>query len=85
MGVRAMGSKKVKLKLIISYHISLQDSSVGLVSPDEVNLGQSVRNYIKLFENLENCVQGNFATKIYGNLLTIVLPIITTIFVILSN
>jgi len=36
-----------------------KDSSVGLVARDEDNLGSSVENYRKLFENLDSCVEGS--------------------------
>lgn len=44
------------------YFVS-QDSTLGLVSPSEENLGDSVVNYINLFTNLDSCVDdGSSAT-----------------------
>lgn len=35
---------------------SFKDSTIGLASADETNLGPHVENYIKLFDNIERCV-----------------------------
>lgn len=40
-------------------HLLFKDSTIGLVSPDEEDLGDSVQNYKTLFSNLEVCVQGS--------------------------
>lgn len=38
-------------------NLLFEDSALGLVSPDEEKLSQSVQNYIKLFEDVENCIE----------------------------
>lgn len=40
-------------------HLLFKDSTLGLVSPDDDDLGESVQNYKTLFSNLEVCVQGS--------------------------
>lgn len=53
----------------------LQDSTLGLVSRNEENLGQHVENYKKLFENLEACVQGNASSGPAASTLLAILAI----------
>ncbi|XP_058118360.1 transferrin-like [Anopheles ziemanni] len=36
-------------------NLLFEDSALGLVSPQHAELGASVRNYIRLFENIEDC------------------------------
>jgi hypothetical protein len=38
-------------------NLLFEDSSLGLVSPSDKALSQSVQNYIKLFEDVENCIE----------------------------
>lgn len=38
-------------------NLLFEDSSLGLVSPSDSGLSQSVQNYIKLFEDVENCIE----------------------------
>lgn len=52
-----------------------QDSTLGLVSPDEENLGESVQNYKTLFSNLEICVQGSSSTAALSTSLLIMIII----------
>lgn len=38
-------------------NLLFEDSSIGLVSPGDANLSPSVQNYIRLFEDVENCIE----------------------------
>lgn len=38
-------------------NLLFEDSSIGLVSPNDANISPSVQNYIKLFEDVENCIE----------------------------
>lgn len=38
-------------------NLLFEDSSLGLVSLNDTNLSQSVQNYIKLFEDVDNCIE----------------------------
>lgn len=62
-------------------NLLFEDSSLGLVSPNDDNLGQSVKNYIQLFQDVENCFEetgGATATAI-NILLTFSLITITVL------
>uniref|UniRef100_A0AAG5DJ12 Transferrin-like domain-containing protein n=1 Tax=Anopheles atroparvus TaxID=41427 RepID=A0AAG5DJ12_ANOAO len=45
-------------------NLLFEDSALGLVSPQHAELGDSVRNYIRLFENLEDCQNSATSTTI---------------------
>lgn len=45
-------------------NLLFEDSSLGLTSPNNTNLGESVQNYIKLFADVENCFNGIEAVQI---------------------
>ncbi|XP_053679397.1 transferrin-like [Anopheles nili] len=51
---------------IFSGHRNLlfEDSALGLVSPQHTELGASVKNYIRLFENIEDCQNAAPSTTI---------------------
>lgn len=38
-------------------NLLFEDSALGLVSPKEESLSSSVQNYVKLFEDVENCIE----------------------------
>lgn len=46
-----------------------EDSALGLVSPQHAELGQAVQNYIRLFENIEDCTNaaGSITTAAPGD------------------
>jgi Transferrin len=50
-------------------NLLFEDSSIGLVSPDDGNLSPSVKNYIRLFEDVENCIEEKGGSQsIAGNI-----------------
>lgn len=63
-------------------NLLFEDSSLGLVSPNDTALSQSVQNYIKLFEDVENCIEeSDGAQSIAINIiLTLCLVLFTTSF-----
>lgn len=64
-------------------NLLFEDSANGLVSPNSADLGESVENYIQLFDDVENCMsETDAANSIVVNfLLTISLVIYTIFFV----
>lgn len=52
----------IDFKISQESRVSFKDSTLGLVARNEENLGQNVENYKKLFENLDACVDGNYAS-----------------------
>lgn len=62
-------------------NLLFEDSSLGLVSPNDTTLSQSVQNYIKLFEDVENCIEekGGAQTVAINILLTFSLVLFTTL------
>lgn len=44
-------------------NLLFEDSSIGLVSPVDVGLSDSVKNYVQLFEDVENCIEETSGTK----------------------
>ncbi|XP_037032135.1 transferrin-like [Bradysia coprophila] len=59
-------------------HLLFKDSTLGVVSYEEEDLGETVQNYKSLFSNLEECVQGSSTTATLSTslLLTIVISFI---------
>lgn len=45
-------------------NLLFEDSALGLVSPQHTELGQAVQNYIRLFENIEDCTNSAGGTTI---------------------
>lgn len=45
-------------------NLLFEDSSLGIASPNNTILGESVQNYIKLFSDVENCFNGIDAMQI---------------------
>lgn len=63
-------------------NLLFEDSALGLVSPNSSSLSSSVENYIKLFEDVENCInETGSASQITFNLLLSFTLIIFTIFI----
>lgn len=63
-------------------NLLFEDSSLGLVSPNDVALSQSVKNYIQLFEDVENCMAeetGGAAAVVINILLTFSLVMFTAL------
>lgn len=62
-------------------NLLFEDSSLGLVSPNSTTLSQSVQNYIKLFEDVENCIEetGSAQSIAINILLTFSLVLFTTL------
>jgi hypothetical protein len=63
-------------------NLLFEDSSLGLVSPNDVALSQSVKNYIQLFEDVENCLAdetGSSAAVAINILLTFSLVMFTAL------
>lgn len=58
-------------------NLLFEDSSLGLVSPNDSSLSNSVQNYIKLFEDVENCIDES------GSALTISVNILLTLSLVL--
>lgn len=58
-------------------NLLFEDSSLGLVSPNDSSLSTSVQNYIKLFEDVENCFDES------GSGLTISVNILLTLSLVL--
>ena len=58
-------------------NLLFEDSSLGLVSPNDSSLSNSVQNYIKLFEDVENCMDDS------GSALTISVNILLTLSLVL--
>ncbi|CRK97686.1 CLUMA_CG011066, isoform A [Clunio marinus] len=63
-------------------NLLFEDSSLGLVSPNDTALSQSVQNYIQLFTDVENCISDTAGAQIIAVnlLLTFVLVLLTTMF-----
>lgn len=57
------------------HFITLQDSTIGLVSRNDESLSQYVKNYKTLFENLEQCVDGNNGLAVYANRNVLIVPL----------
>lgn len=63
-------------------NLLFEDSAVGLVSPNSSALGNSVKNYIQLFDDVENCMsETDAAHSIAINLLLTISLVIFSIFV----
>lgn len=62
-------------------NLLFEDSSLGLVSPKDTALSQSVQNYIQLFEDVENCIEetGGAQSVAINILLTLCLVLFTTL------
>uniref|UniRef100_A0A8D8BFS2 Transferrin n=1 Tax=Culex pipiens TaxID=7175 RepID=A0A8D8BFS2_CULPI len=45
-------------------NLLFEDSALGLVSPQHTELGQAVQNYIRLFENIEDCTNSAGGTTV---------------------
>jgi Transferrin len=61
-----------------------EDSALGLVSPNDTEHGLSVQNYIKLFQDVENCISemsGDSATSVSFNVLLSFTLILVTMFI----
>lgn len=43
-------------------NLLFEDSALGLVSPQHAELGHAVQNYIRLFENIEDCTSAGIST-----------------------
>lgn len=44
-------------------NLLFEDSSLGLVSPSDAALSDSVKNYVQLFEDVENCIEETSGTE----------------------
>jgi hypothetical protein len=63
-------------------NLLFEDSAVGLVSPNSKVLGESVQNYIQLFDDVENCMsETDAANSIVVNFLLTISLVIITIFI----
>lgn len=62
-------------------NLLFEDSALGLVSPNDTSLSDSVKNYIKLFEDVENCIEetGGAQSIAINILLTFSLVAFTTL------
>lgn len=62
-------------------NLLFEDSSLGLVSPKDSALSTSVTNYIKLFEDVENCIEetGGAVVAATNIILTITLVLFTSL------
>lgn len=62
-------------------NLLFEDSALGLVSPYDTSLSDSVKNYIKLFEDVENCIEetGGAQSIAINILLTFSLVAFTTL------
>lgn len=63
-------------------NLLFEDSSIGLVSLQDPSVGESIKNYVKLFEDVENCInETDGAQSIAINLILTVAFAIFTIFI----
>lgn len=63
-------------------NLLFEDSAVGLIAPNNPAIGESVQNYIQLFNDVENCMnETDAANSIVVNLLLTISLVIFTIFV----
>lgn len=62
-------------------NLLFEDSALGLVSPMDSGLSSSVQNYIKLFEDVENCIEetGGAQVTAINILLTATLVLFTSL------
>ena len=62
-------------------NLLFEDSALGLVSPNDTALSQSVQNYIQLFQDVENCIEetGGAQAIAINFLLTLSLVLFTTL------
>lgn len=62
-------------------NLLFEDSSLGLISPLDTALSQSVQNYIQLFEDVENCIEetGGAQSAAINILLTFSLVLFTSL------
>jgi Transferrin len=64
-------------------NLLFEDSALGLVSPNDTQLSQSVQNYIQLFANVENCIsETGSAPQITFNLILSFSLIVFTVLII---
>lgn len=57
-------------------NLLFKDSTIGVATPGEANLGPAVQNYIKLFENLEQCAGADSAT---ANIVSSLVAVVTAV------
>jgi hypothetical protein len=62
-------------------NLLFEDSSLGLISPSDESLSSSVKSYIQLFEDVENCIEetGGAQTTAVNILLTLSLVVFTAL------
>lgn len=62
-------------------NLLFEDSALGLVSPNDTALSQSVQNYIHLFQDVENCIEetGGAQSVAINLLLTLSLVLFSTL------